>query len=91
MRDAFDGALAAELVAELESLRDAGCLADSMEAGFSVVDGVWQDATTRGRSDHVMRLSEEQADAGGHRAVAECVRLLKGVGGGKSAQCSSQC
>ena len=69
----------AALAAEMASLRDGGHLIDSMGAGFSIVNGRFEDAATRGRSDHHMRLSEAEALARGLPAIAAAVRLLRGI------------
>lgn len=67
----------AALSAELTQLHAAGRLIDSAQAGFSIVNGKFEDASTRGRSDHFTRMDEGEADAAGYPAVAAAIRMLK--------------
>ena len=67
------------LHAELAALRAAGRFADQPASGFSIVGDQLQDAASHGRSDHVMRLRETEAEAEGLPATAAAIRLIKGV------------
>ena len=67
------------LAAELSQLKAAGRFVDQGASGFSIVGGQFQDASTRGRSDHVLRLRENEADEQNFPTIAATIRLLKGV------------